>query len=119
MSLPPTDPQDAKDADLAAACEALQHLVKQGQCHAVETVFRQFTVLSNDRGAQLELIYLEYVLRRDTAQPTDGESLCQRFPELAEDIRMLMEVDSAVHWSRALTSVESNGHEFDNDTARG
>ncbi len=55
--------------------------------------------LAEDRDAKLELIYLEFVLCRETQQPVDENALCGRFPELARDIRMLMEVDAAVHWS--------------------
>ena len=89
----------ADDSGALAATEQLQLLIRDGHERAVETVLSAHPQLADDRDALLELIYLEFVLRQETMRPVDEASLCGRFPELAQDIRMLMEVDAAVHWS--------------------
>lgn len=112
------NPDDPHNAEFSAACEELQRLINQGETAAAESVFKQFPDLVSNRDAQLELIYLEFVLRHETDQPVTGQSLCERFPDLAEDIRMLMEVDSAVHWSRPAAKSDFSVGDYATDTPR-
>ncbi|MCC6511985.1 MAG: protein kinase, partial [Pirellulaceae bacterium] len=114
----PPNTNDPQFADMSAACEELLRLIKLGESRAAEVVFQLFPDLATHRDAQLELIYLEFVLRHETNQPISGESLCQRFPELAAYIRMLMEVDSAVHWSRSPAISDSTLSNSPTDTPR-
>ncbi len=118
MTFPVSNSYEAADnSDVQAARECLQRLIQEGQTLPTETVLSTYPQLAEDRDVQLELIYLEFVLRQETEQPISEAELCSRFPELAQDIRMLMEVDAAVHWSPShATTVEPPLHRAVMDT---
>ncbi len=94
------DPTDSNNTDLSSAVEELQRLINQGENFPSE---KRFSAISGPGGQSRCAAGINLPGVRPQAgngSSTDGQSLCDRFPDMAEDIRMLMEVDSAVHWSR-------------------
>lgn len=80
------------------ASEELRGLVARRSRSASETLFDRFPEMRSDRETALEIIYYEYVLRKeqDESDATVDE-FCQRFPDLREDIVKLFQVDEAFH----------------------
>jgi eukaryotic-like serine/threonine-protein kinase len=81
------------------ASEELRALVRRGSSRSCEEVLASYPDLCVDRDSVLELIYLEYVLRQDQGADLESNLLVddylQRFPDYAEDIVKLLQVDVA------------------------
>ncbi len=96
------------------ASDLLRELILDGSSRGCEKVLDSFPELQADPDNVLELIYLEYVLRRDHESDLGIEDLVkeyiQRFPEHADEIVKLLQVDMAFnslnpaskHWPEEL-----------------
>lgn len=105
-------PQEMSPQDLVdRASDELRTLVLSHQTDACETIFERFPELHSHPDGILEIIYLEYVLRQEANPTEDAASLVseytQRFPEYADDIVKLLEVNQAFS-SLGLTSSGSH-----------
>ncbi len=84
---------------LDLASEQLRQLILDGSSRGCEAVLESFPELHAERDKVLELIYLEYVLRRDLKADLETQDLVEeytrRFPEHAEEIVKLLQVDLA------------------------
>ena len=83
-------------ATRAAAYLELEDLVDQKVELPCELLFIKFSNLAKNRDWVLELIYLEYVLRRERGQTPVLADFQRRFPSFEQDIAILMQVDSAI-----------------------
>jgi tetratricopeptide (TPR) repeat protein/predicted Ser/Thr protein kinase len=70
---------------------------QQGDCVQVEDLLARQPGLSGDAEAALDLIYHEIQLRRQRGEPVDPEEYLRRFPQLADELPMLFEVEQALH----------------------
>ena len=95
MSLEFVDSMEAQATRTAAYAE-LEVLVDRQVDLACEDLLSRFSGLLENRDWVLELIYLEYVLRKARGQNPTSESFQLRFPQLRHDIAALLEVDSAI-----------------------
>lgn len=83
-------------ATRAAAYLELEDLVDQKVERPCELLFGKFSNLAENRDWVLELIYLEYVLRRERGQTPILADFQRRFPSFEQDIAILIQVDSAI-----------------------
>ncbi|MEQ1827158.1 MAG: hypothetical protein ABL921_14480 [Pirellula sp.] len=81
------------------ASEELRGLVANHSRSASEYLFDCFPEIRRDRETTLEIIYSEYVLRKEREDGDDVsvEEFCHRFPDLHDDIVKLFQVDEAFH----------------------
>ncbi len=110
--LPPAD-------NVERASEQLRQLILDGCDRGCESVLESFPELQAERDHVLELIYLEYVLRRDREADLATEDLVdeyiRRFPEHAEEIVKLLQVDIAFN-SLNPDSKHRHSEELEDDT---
>jgi tetratricopeptide (TPR) repeat protein len=89
-----TDP--AIGQQLARACEELERRLRAGEPGGAAELLEEFPELARDRGAVLELIYTEFVLREERGERPVPEDWYARFPAWEADLRELFQVDSHV-----------------------
>ncbi|MEQ1826046.1 MAG: protein kinase [Pirellula sp.] len=86
-----------KQAVFEKASEELRGLIANRSASASECLFDRYPEIRSDRDTALEIIYYEYVLRRevDASGPVTTEDFCRRFPDFRDDIVKLFQVDEA------------------------
>ena len=92
-----------------AAYSELEDLVERGVELPCELLFSKFPNMAANRDWVLELIYLEYVLRRERGQSPTLADFQRRFPNLQRDIEMLIEVDSVIGVTEPIDSNSTQG----------
>src|SRR5262245_8694338 len=98
----------------APAAQPLAHLLEDqrqrwrgGQPLPVETYLEQHAALREDVEAVLDLVCNEFLLRQESECPPEPAEYLRRFPDLAERLRLLFEVDRALERSQALAGAAS------------
>jgi WD40 repeat protein/serine/threonine protein kinase len=71
----------------------------------VEAYLKQHPTLQSDSACALELIYNEFLLREEIGETPRPEEYQQRFPQFAEELRRLFEVDRALDLEDCLPTV--------------
>lgn len=77
--------------------EELRAMVANHSPSPCESLFDRFPEIRTDRDTALEIIYYEYVLRKEQnhEEKVSTEEFCRRFPEYRDDIVKLFQVDEA------------------------
>ncbi len=81
-------------------------LWQNGQRPTVEELL-QGSGLDRDHEAQLDLVYGEVVVREELGERPDLDEYLQRYPELADDLKLHFEIHNAVN-NRELTDTSDN-----------
>ena len=68
----------------------------RGERVLVEDYLARYPSLRDDAEATLDLIYQEYVLRKEFCEPADLHDFCTRFPDLAQAIMLQFGIDEAI-----------------------
>src|SRR5262245_59188769 len=87
---------DPPPAPAAAACADQRLRWGLGERVSVEAYLDRQPALRADPEAVLNLIYNEVVLRGEAGERPGLDEYLRRFPELAEDLRVQFELDSAL-----------------------
>ncbi len=91
-SAPALDPRD-----LAALVHVDQrHRHAAGATLPAESYFESFPALRKDNELALDVVYQEYVLRRDAGEAYATDKYLARFPDLAEQLAMQFDLDGAM-----------------------
>lgn len=94
--------------DLAALVHVDQrHRHAAGAPRPAESYFESFPALGSDTELALDVVYQEYVLRRDAGEAYSTDKYLSRFPDLAEQLAMQFELDGAMgdeHSSRSMNT---------------
>jgi eukaryotic-like serine/threonine-protein kinase len=69
---------------------------RSGERTPIEDYLARVPALREDAQAILDLIYQEYVLRRELGDDFDPHEYCTRFPDLAQAIMLQLGVDAAI-----------------------
>lgn len=105
-SLPALDP-----SDLAALVHVDQrHRHAAGAPRPAESYFESFPALRSDTELALDVVYQEYVLKRDAGTTYSTNKYLSRFPDLAEQLAMQFELDGAMgdeHSSHSINSARA------------
>jgi serine/threonine-protein kinase len=70
---------------------------RQGERALVEAYREEYPALGSHRGAMLDLIYNEFMLREEAGERPTREEYLMRFPEWAEALAAQFEVDAALN----------------------
>ena len=63
---------------------------------SAESYFKSFPVLRSYAELALDVVYQEYVLKRDAGEAYSNEKYLSRFPDLADRLAMQFDLDGAV-----------------------
>jgi eukaryotic-like serine/threonine-protein kinase len=97
MSVQTTPPHDAEIQSLLdQALDDQKSSWARGEGARVERLLELAPALRDDAEALLDLIYQEYLLRKEAGEEPDPNELIARFPELAGPIMVQLGVDAAV-----------------------
>jgi serine/threonine protein kinase len=102
----PVDSKLPSEADemLSKAAARLRESLETGSDWCVETILSAFPALSADSLRAVELIVLEFELRRQKGESPDPEQWCQHFPQWRAELRQRLQ-------RSAFPDAESNGQE--------
>jgi|GEM_PF-569431 serine/threonine protein kinase/WD40 repeat protein len=67
-----------------------------GEQITVEELLQEFPQLASDHDSILELLYAEYCLRLDRNEPTEPDEYFDRFPQLADRLRVIFQMHQAM-----------------------
>jgi eukaryotic-like serine/threonine-protein kinase len=96
---------------LEAAYLEMERLIDSGADSCCEQVIQSFALQDNSE-ATLELIYLEFVLRRERGQPLSVQHFRLRFPQFDQLLSSLFGVDSVISdSSTAIADCGQSAHE--------
>ena len=105
-SVPALDPRD-----LAALVHVDQrHRHAAGAPLPAESYFESFPALRSDTELALDVVYQEYVLKRDAGEAYSTDKYLARFPDLAEQLAMQFDLDGAMgdeHSSRSMATAQA------------
>jgi WD40 repeat protein/serine/threonine protein kinase len=77
---------------LEQACEELERRLRAGQPCSAESLLRRFPTLASHRNVALELIYTEFVVRKELGQSPTPRVWIDQFPQWRADLCELFQV---------------------------
>jgi hypothetical protein len=81
---------------LRQACAEVERRLRAGLACSPEELLLDFPAVAANLDAALELIYTEFVLRRQLGQQVAAAQWCTRFPQWQRDLEQLFQVDKVV-----------------------
>jgi WD40 repeat protein/serine/threonine protein kinase len=100
-SSPPTD-ASSLDSQLLEACEELEALLRSGQPARAEEQLDRRPSLSQDPERALDLIYVEYSVRRELGETPVAEEFLERFPQWRDLLQRQFQLDDLLDEGPAL-----------------
>ena len=92
QSSPPPGPSSL-DSQLLQACEELETLLRSGQSARAEELLARHPSLTEDPERALDLIYVEYAVRRELGDTPAPDEYLGRFPQWRDHLRRQFQLD--------------------------
>ncbi|MBI3465968.1 MAG: protein kinase [Planctomycetes bacterium] len=92
MSVEDSTTAASSETRLRAACLEMERLARDGDEYTAEHLLSLYPELSQDADSALELIFAEFVLRRESGEQSPPEQWYARFPQWRERLARLFQV---------------------------